>query len=160
MAGTALTIATPSTASAAEPCIVGWSNTERSCAMAEIPYQVIWTLGNGICAGMLTVGGTAFDGPRFYAPADAMHGIELRISQGFSPIGQWGPQLLACDVNVTVDWHNLDTGQRGSMTRFVPVARTSTWPMIMDPYPGKGRVQVSVRTDHPSVPANFEVVVP
>ncbi|MFZ2176997.1 MAG: hypothetical protein WAW17_23770 [Rhodococcus sp. (in: high G+C Gram-positive bacteria)] len=88
--GAAMFVAAPGVASAADPCQLGWSNTEpRSCAQASVGLAPVWTLGNGICAGMLTASGTAFDGPLWeYSEArGAVHSVELRIAQGFSPLG-------------------------------------------------------------------------
>ncbi|MFC4605635.1 hypothetical protein [Rhodococcus kronopolitis] len=122
----------------------------------------VWTLGNGICAGMLTAAGNAFDGPlgQYSEVPGAVHSVELRITQGFSPLGEWAPTILACDVNAIVDWRNLDTGQSGTVTRYVPASNTSSWPMIVQVGTGPGRVQLTMRTDRPSLPVSTEVVVP
>ncbi|MVU76862.1 hypothetical protein GPX89_06340 [Nocardia sp. ET3-3] len=118
-------------------------------------------MGNGVCVGMLSTGGTAFDGPLYqYSEAPgATHSVVLRITQGFSPVGEWGPQLLACDVTAVVDWRNLDTGQTGTVTQFIPAGQRST-PAIVLAETGPGRVSLTVRTDRPSLPASTEVVVP
>ncbi|NNH69930.1 hypothetical protein HLB23_08645 [Nocardia uniformis] len=110
---------------------------------------------------MLSTGGTAFDGPLYHyseAPG-AVHSVVLRITQGFSPIGEWGPQLLACDVTAVVDWHNLDSGRTGSVSRFIPATQRSA-PAILVADTGPGRVQLTVRTDRPNIPATAEVFVP
>lgn len=122
----------------------------------------VWTLGNGICAGMLTASGTAFDGPlgKYSEVPGAVHSVELRIAQGFSPLGEWAPTVLACDVTAVVDWRNLDTGQSGTVSRYVPAANTSSRPMDVQVGTGPGRVQLTMRTDRPSVPVSTEVVVP
>lgn len=122
----------------------------------------VWTLGNGLCAGMLVASGTAFDGPvwEYSAAPGAVHSVELRISQGFSPLGEWAPTILACDVTAIIDWQNLDTGRSGTESRYVPASNTSTRPMIVPVGTGPGRVRLTVRTDHPSIPASTEVVVP
>jgi hypothetical protein len=122
----------------------------------------VWTLGNGICAGMLTASGTAFDGPLWqYSEArGAVHSVEFRIAQGFSPLGEWAPTILACDVTAIVDWRNLDTGQSGTVSKYVPAGNTSTRPMLMHVGTGPGRVQLTMRTDRPSIPVSTEVVVP
>ncbi|MEC3952910.1 hypothetical protein VMT65_07705 [Nocardia sp. CDC153] len=74
-------------------------------------------------------------------------------------MGEWGPQLLACDVTAVVDWRNLDTGQAGSVSRFVPAGQRST-PAVILAETGAGRVQLTLRTDRPNLPASTEVVVP
>ena len=130
----AMFVAAPGVAGATEatgPCQLGTSNTEpRSCAQSEIGYNRVLTLGNGICAGLMSVSGTAFDGPLWdYSEGrGAVHSVELRISQGFSPLGNWGSTTLACDVTAIIDWQNLDTGQSGTVSRPVPASNTSTRP--------------------------------
>ncbi|QLY34266.1 hypothetical protein H0264_10465 [Nocardia huaxiensis] len=121
----------------------------------------VFTVGYGTCAGMLNTGGTAFDGPLYeYSEAPgAVHSIVLRITPGFSPVGEWGPQLLACDITAIVDWRNLDTGQAGSVSRFIPAWQRLS-PAIVLAETGAGRVQLTVRTDRPNIPATTEIVVP
>ncbi|WP_330185036.1 hypothetical protein OHB26_16475 [Nocardia sp. NBC_01503] len=160
--GSGLAVAGPATADAGDECQLGWSNVgPRTCAKTDFNLSPIFTLGNGVCAGMLSAGGTAFDGPlyRYSEAPGAAHAVVLRITQGFSPVGEWGPQLLACDVNAVVDWHNLDSGQTGSVTRFIPAGQRST-PAIVLADTGSGRVQLTVRTDRPNIPASTEVFVP
>ncbi|MCP2276314.1 hypothetical protein [Nocardia amikacinitolerans] len=144
------------------PCQLGWSNVEpRSCAQNSFNLAPVFALGNGACVGMFSVGGTAFDGPLYqYSEAPgAAHAVVVRVIPGFSPIGTWGPQLLACDATAVVDWHNVDTGQRGSVSRFVPGwQRLGPTTIVADT--GPGRVQLTVRTDGPSIPASAEVFVP
>ncbi|MEV0507364.1 hypothetical protein AB0I30_07615 [Nocardia tengchongensis] len=145
------------------PCQLGWSNVEpRSCAQNNFNMSPVFTLGNGVCAGMFSTGGTAFDGPLYqYSEAPgASHSVILRISQGFSPLGNWAAQLLACDVNAIVDWNNADTGQQGSVTRFIPAGQSSTNPAIFPVNTGPGRVHLTIRTDRANIPANLDVVVP
>lgn len=162
----AVSLAASGTASAdhtADPCQLGWSNVgPRTCAQTNVALAPVWTLGNGICAGMLTASGTAFDGPlwEYSSARGAMHSVELRIAQGFSPLGEWAPTLLTCDVTATVEWHNLDTGLSGTASRHIPTGNTSTAPLIMHVNTGPGRVQLTIRTDHPNIPASTEVVVP
>ncbi|WP_245677881.1 hypothetical protein [Nocardia acidivorans] len=159
--GSGVAVAGPAAADGDE-CQLGWSNVgPRTCAKTDFTMSPVFSLGNGICAGMLSAGGTAFDGPLYgYSEAPgASHAVVLRITQGFSPVGEWGPQLLACDVNAVVDWHNLDSGQTGSVTRFIPAGQRST-PAIVLAETGSGRVQLTVRTDRPNVPASTEVFVP
>ncbi|WP_228807247.1 hypothetical protein [Nocardia otitidiscaviarum] len=161
-AGVAVAAAPANAEHPGSPCQLGWSNVEpRSCEQNSFNLAPTWTLGNGICAGMFTTGGTAFDGPLYeYSEAPgATHAIVLRITQGFSPVGYWGPQFLACDVTAVVDWHNIDTGQSGSVSQFVPAGQRST-PAILVAHTGPGRVQLTVRTDRPSIPATAEVFVP
>ena len=121
----------------------------------------MWSVGDGICAGMLTASGTAFDGPlgQLEAPG-AVHSVVLRVAQGFSPLGEWTPTVLACDVTVLVDWHNLDTGVSGTVSRYVPAVRTSIEPMIVKVDTGPGRVRLTMRAAHPSIPASTEVLTP
>ncbi|WP_336084816.1 hypothetical protein [Nocardia sp. SSK8] len=164
LTGAALCLAAPGTAHAEDPCQLGWSNVgPRSCAMNEVRTAPVATLGNGVCVGLLNVQGTAFDGPLIspsVAPG-ATHSIALIVSQGFSPLGNWAPTLLACDVNLIVDWTNLDNGATGSLTRFIPAGNTSTYP-IQDVvvHTGPGRVSLTVRTDKPNLPQTAEVFVP
>lgn len=161
--GAAMLIAAPGTANAAEPCQLGWSNVgPRTCAMTDVALAPVWTLGDGICAGMLTASGNAFDGPlwEYSAAPGAVHAIELRIAQGFSPLGEWGSTTLACDVTAIVDWQNLDTGHSGSLSRRLPANNTSTHPMVVQVGTGPGRVRLTLRTDHPNLPASTDVVVP
>ncbi|MEV0341159.1 hypothetical protein AB0H49_19250 [Nocardia sp. NPDC050713] len=144
------------------PCQLGWSNVgPRSCVQNNFNLAPVFTLGNGVCVGIFSVGGTSFDGPlnEYSEAPGAAHAVSVRITPGFSPIGTWGPQLLACDVTAVVDWHNLDTGQRGSVSRFVPAWQRSS-PTIVVADTGPGRVQLTVRTDRPSIPATSEVFVP
>ncbi|WP_280483466.1 hypothetical protein [Nocardia farcinica] len=160
--GAGLAVAAPGTAQAADPCQLGWSNVgPRTCATTEFRLSPVLTLGNGVCAGMLTAGGTSFDGPLYeYSEAPgATHAVVLRVTQGFSPIGEWGPQLLACDVTVVADWRNLDTGASGAVSRFVPAGQRLS-PAIMLLPTGPGRVQVTLRTDKPNIPASLDVFVP
>ena len=161
--GTVVAVAAPGVAGAQEPCQMGWSNTgPRSCATTELSTPPVLTLGDGICAGIVRAGGTAFDGPLYeYSSAPgATHGIELRITQGYSLLGEWTPSILNCDVTVAFDWHNLDTGARGTETRFVPAFHTSTRPLFMHVFPGPGRVVLTMRTERPSIPVTTEVFVP
>ncbi|MBL1075905.1 hypothetical protein JK358_16025 [Nocardia sp. 2] len=133
----------------------------RTCAKNDFNLSPVFTVGNGVCVGMFSVGGTSFDGPLYeYSEAPgAVHSIVFRLTQGFSPIGEWGPHLLACDVTAVVDWRNLDTGATGSVSRFIPAGQRSA-PAIVLAETGPGRVQVTVRTDRPNVPATAEIVVP
>lgn len=161
--GTAMFVAAPGVAGAADSCQLGWSNVgPRTCAMTDVGMAPVWTLGNGICAGMLVASGNAFDGPlwEYSAAPGAVHSVELRISQGFSPLGEWAPTVLACDVTAIVEWQNLDTGQSGTVSRYVPASNTSTRPMNVHVGTGPGRVRLTLRTDHPSIPVSTEVVVP
>lgn len=161
LAGSALCLAVPGTANADDTCQLGVSNVgPRSCVMNELRTAPVPTLGNGVCFGLVNVGGTAFDGPLnspSVAPG-ATHSISLRISQGL--LGNMAPALLTCDVNVIVDWRNLDNGATGSMTHFVPARHNSTYPFQVVAPTGPGRFQVTVRTDRPSLPASTEIVVP
>ncbi|WP_245568695.1 hypothetical protein [Nocardia concava] len=160
--GASVVAAVPASADPGDACQLGWSNVgPRTCAKNDVNLAPVFTVGNGVCLGMLSASGTAFDGPLYqYSEAPgASHSVVLRITQGFSPVGEWGPQLLACDVNAVVDWRNLDSGQSGSVTRFIPAGQRST-PAIVLAETGPGRVSLTVRTDRPSVPASTEVVVP
>ncbi|WP_278260735.1 hypothetical protein [Nocardia sp. AG03] len=164
LTGAALCLAAPGTAHAEDPCQLGWSNVgPRSCVMNEVRTAPVLSVGNGICASILNVAGTAFDGPLTspsVAPG-ATHSIALIVSQGFSPLGNWAPTLLACDVNLVIDWKNLDNGATGSLTRFIPAGNTSTYP-IQDVVvnTGPGRVSIAARTDKPNLPQTAEVFVP
>lgn len=163
LAGAALCLAAPGTAHAADPCRLGWSNVgPRTCAMTEVRTAPVAFLGDGVCVGMLNVAGTAFDGPlaEYTEAPGAAHAVVLRIGQGFSPLGTWAPTVLACDVHLVVDWHNLDHGNTGSVTHFVPAARTSSSPAIVLADTGPGRVQLTVRTDRPNLPQSTEIFVP
>ncbi|MGV9414526.1 hypothetical protein ACWDOP_31875 [Nocardia sp. NPDC003693] len=159
----AIVTAAPATADhPGGPCQLGWSNVEpRSCVQNSFNLSPTFSVGNGICAGLFMTGGTAFDGPLYqYSEAPgAEHAVVLRITQGYSPVGYWGPQFLACDVTAVVDWFNHDTGQGGSVSQFIPAGQRST-PAILVAYTGPGRVQLTVRTDRPNVPASAEVFVP
>lgn len=162
LGATGVAVAAPAAAEGGEPCQLGWSNVgPRTCAKTDFNLSPVLTLGNGVCAGLLQAGGTAFDGPLYeYSEAPgAVHSVVLRITQGFSPVGEWGPQLLACDVTAVVDWHNLDTGQSGSVSRFIPAWQRLS-PAIVVADTGSGRVQLTLRTDRPNVPAATEVFVP
>ncbi|WP_433607450.1 hypothetical protein [Prescottella agglutinans] len=130
--------------------------------MTDVGMAPVWTLGNGICAGMLTASGNAFDGPlwEYSAARGAVHSVELRISQGFSPLGEWASTTLACDVTAIINWQNLDTGESGTVSRYVPASNTSTIPMYVYVGTGPGRVRLTMRTDHPSIPVSTDVVVP
>lgn len=163
--GAALFVAAPSAASAApdDSCQLGWSNVEpRSCVQNDVNLPPVLTLGDGICAGIFSAQGAAFDGPLWdYSDArGAVHSIEMRISQGFSPLGEWAPTILACDVTTIIDWKNLDTGQSGSVSQFVPAGNNGTNPAYAYVGTGPGRVQLTVRTDRPSIPVSTEVFVP
>lgn len=160
--GAGMAVAAPATADAGEPCQLGWSNVgPRTCAKTDFNLNPVLTLGNGVCAAILSTGATAFDGPLYqYSEAPgAVHSVVLRITQGFSPVGEWGPQLLACDVTAIVDWHNLDTGQTGSISRFIPAGQRLS-PAIVLADTGPGRVRLTVRTDKPNLPASTEIAVP
>lgn len=160
--GAGVAVAAPATADVGEPCQLGWSNVgPRTCAKTDVNMSPVFTVGNGVCVGMLQAGGTAFDGPLYeYSEAPgAVHSVVLRVTQGFSPVGEWGPQLLACDVTAVVDWHNLDTGQTGSVSRFIPAWQRSS-PAIVLAETGSGRVRLTLRTDRPNIPASTEIVVP
>ncbi|KAA0016524.1 hypothetical protein FOY51_26260 [Antrihabitans cavernicola] len=111
---------------------------------------------------MITTQGTAYDGPRDkYADIPgASHAIELTISQGFTPLGPFLPPILNCDVTAIYDWHNADTGQSGSVSRFVPANLSSTSRVVVTAVTGPGRVQLTMRTDHPNIPVTLDVVVP
>ena len=160
-----MAVAAPGVAGATEvpdTCRLGWSNVwPRTGEPSPAKMAPVWTLGN-ISAGTLTASGNAFDGPlgQYSSAPGAVHSVELRVTQGFSPLGEWAPTILACDVNAIVDWRNLDTGQSGTVTRYVPASNTSTSPMIVQVGTGPGRVQLTMRTDRPSLPVSTEVVVP
>ncbi|WP_228823463.1 hypothetical protein [Nocardia blacklockiae] len=160
--GAGAAVAAPASADAGDPCQLGWSNVgPRTCVKNDFRLSPVLTLGNGVCAGVLQTGGSAFDGPLYqYSEAPgAEHSVVLRITQGFSPVGEWGPQLLACDVTAVLDWHNLDTGATGSVSRFIPAGqRLSAAILVADT--GPGRVRLTLRTDRPNVPAAAEVFVP
>lgn len=158
----AVVTAAPAIADPGGPCQLGYSNVEpRSCAQNNFNLPPVWTVGYGVCAGLFTTGGTAFDGPLYeYSEAPgAEHSVVLRVNQGFSPVGYWGPQLLACDITAIVDWHNLDTDQWGSTSRFLPAGQRGA-PALIVANTGPGRVQLTVRTDRANVPAVAEVFVP
>ncbi|WP_245670904.1 hypothetical protein [Nocardia flavorosea] len=163
LVGAAMAAVAPGVAGATDSCQLGWSNVgPRSCAMNEIRTAPAWTLGNGVCVGMLSAAGVAYDGPlaHYHAFPGTAHSIELRITQGFSPLGNFAPTLLACDVTAIVDWHNLDTGRSGSVSHFIPAGYTSYRPFHLHVDSGPGRVALTLRTDRPSVPATAEVFVP
>ncbi|MBD0322996.1 MAG: hypothetical protein ICV72_06350 [Aldersonia sp.] len=131
--------------------------------MTNFSTPPAFTLGNGVCAAVLQASGNGFDGPLWqYSEAPgATHGIIVRITQGFSPLGEWAPSILTCDMTAVVDWHNLDTGARGSESRHMPwLAQPSIRPTIVPLYTGRGRVQLTLRTAHPNIPASTEVFVP
>ncbi|WP_237171722.1 hypothetical protein [Prescottella equi] len=161
--GAAMFVAAPGVASAADPCMLGWSNVgPRTCAMTDVGMAPVWTLGNGLCAGMLTASGNAFDGPlwEYSSAPGAVHSVELRIAQGFSPLGEWASTTLACDVTAIVDWQNFDTGRSGTVSRYVPASNNSTSPAFVHVDTGPGRVRLTMRTDHPSIPVSTDIVVP
>lgn len=120
------------------------------------------TLGNGPCVGVLVASGNSFDGPlyEYSNRPGATHGVELRISQGISPLGEWAPTLLACDVTAIIDWHNHDTGQSGTVHQHIPARNNSTSPVTTVFETGRGNVSLTVRTDHPNLPASANVFVP
>ncbi|MFJ1460390.1 hypothetical protein [Nocardia wallacei] len=160
--GAGVAVAAPAMADGGEPCQLGWSNVgPRTCAKTDFQLSPVFTLGNGVCAGLMNAGGTAFDGPLYqYSEAPgAEHSVVLRITQGFSPVGEWGPQLLACDVTAILDWRNLDSGAAGSVSRFVPAGQRLTAAILVADT-GPGRVQLTLRTDKPNIPASAEVFVP
>ncbi|MBC7305191.1 MAG: hypothetical protein H5T78_30125 [Nocardia sp.] len=130
--------------------------------MTEVRTAPVAFLGDGVCVGILNVAGTAFDGPlaEYTEAPGAAHAVVLRVSQGFSPLGNWAPTVLACDVHLVAEWHNLDHGNTGSVTHFIPAGRTSTYPTIFLADTGPGRVQLTVRTDRPNLPQSVEVFVP
>ncbi|HLS75728.1 MAG TPA: hypothetical protein VK083_02910 [Nocardia sp.] len=161
--GAAMALAAPGAAQAQDPCQLGWSNVgPRTCDMRDVRPAPTFTLGNGVCVGMLNAAGVSYDGPleHYSTFPGTTHSIELRLTQGFSPLGNFAPTLLACDVTAIVDWHNLDTGQTGSVSRFVPAGNTSMYPVYVHVPTGPGRVSLTVRTDRPSVPSTTEVFVP
>ncbi len=160
--GAALSVAAPGAANAAEPCIFGTSNTgERSCVTNHLSMAPVLTLGNGLCPGMLRPSGTAFDGPLEYSsPPGAVHSVELMIEQGYSPIGEWGSAIGACDATAVIDWNNVDSGRSGSVTQHIPANRTSATPAWVTVDTGPGRVRFTIRTVEPSIPVSAEVVVP
>ncbi|WP_153803730.1 hypothetical protein [Nocardia sp. SYP-A9097] len=47
----------------------------------------------------------------------------------------------------------------GSLTRFIPAGQRST-PAIVLADTGSGRVQLTLRTDRPNIPASTEIIVP
>lgn len=65
----------------------------------------------------------------------------------------WGvavPGVGPCDLTVTLDWHNLDTGERGTKTLDVPVPRI--WSGVVHPYDAQiptrdGRVEYRLSTN-------------
>ncbi|WP_245669535.1 hypothetical protein [Nocardia speluncae] len=161
--GAAMAVAAPGVAAAADPCQLGASNVgPRTCATTEFRTAPAWTLGNGVCVGMLSAAGVAYDGPlsEYHVFPGTAHSIELRVTQGFSPLGNFAPTLLACDVTAILDWRNLDTGRSGSVSHFIPAGNTSSRPFFMHVDSGPGRVALTLRTDRPSVPATTEVFVP
>lgn len=163
LVGAAMAVTAPGVAEAADPCQLGVSNVgPRTCATTEVRTAPAWTLGNGVCVGMLSAAGVAYDGPlsQYHVFPGTAHSIELRITQGFSPLGNFAPTVLACDVTAIVDWRNLDTGRSGSVSHFIPAGHTSSRPFYMHVDSGPGRVALTVRTDRPSVPATAEVFVP
>ncbi len=160
--GAAMALTAPGVANA-EPCRLGASNVgPRSCATTELRTAPAWTLGTGFCVGMLTAAGVAYDGPlaEYHVFPGTAHSIELRITQGFSPLGDYAPTVLACDVTAIVDWRNLDTGDSGSVSRFVPAGSTGARPLFVHVDSGPGRVALTLRTDRPGIPASTEVFVP
>ncbi|WP_245649511.1 hypothetical protein [Nocardia shimofusensis] len=161
--GAAMAVTAPGVAHAADPCQLGVSNVgPRTCAMTEVRTAPTWTLGNGVCVGMLSAAGVAYDGPlsEYHTFPGTAHSIELRITQGFSPLGNFAPTILACDVTAIVDWRNLDTGRSGSVSHFIPASNNVSRPFYVHVDSGPGRVVLTVRTDRPSVPATAEVFVP
>ncbi|ELB92173.1 hypothetical protein Rwratislav_15523 [Rhodococcus wratislaviensis IFP 2016] len=151
-----MTVAAHGTANAdhtADPCQLGWSNVgPRTCAQTEVRFAPVWSLGDGICAGMLTASGTAFDGPLWqYSEAEgAVHSVELRIAQGFSPLGEWAPTVLACDVTAIV---RLAQPRHGGKRNGEPICTCRPHEYLADDRnvdTGPGRVRLTIRTDHPN----------
>ncbi|WP_330228014.1 hypothetical protein OHA40_17515 [Nocardia sp. NBC_00508] len=171
-AGAALVVpATASAEHAGEPCQPGRSNQPpRSCVLTPVDFAPAWTLGNGVCAGLLSAHGQATDGPlyQYSANAGATHSIELRLSTGIGlePLSA-GP-VLGCAVTAIVDWHNLDTGGTGSVSQYVdPFACQKFTPgcyqhagPTIHMGTGPGRVRLTLRTDHPNIPSTIEIIVP
>jgi len=163
----AVSVAAPGSAGAdvaADPCMRGWSNTgPRSCETSHAEMLPVPTLGDGFCAGILRMTrATAFDGPLWeYSSAPGMvHGIEMNLAQGFAPLGEWGSTVLGCSQTAIIDWHNLDTGQSGTVHKFVPADNPSTTQQLVHAPTGAGRVQLTMRTDHPSIPMTTQIAVP
>ncbi|MFZ2527549.1 MAG: hypothetical protein WAX14_07835 [Rhodococcus sp. (in: high G+C Gram-positive bacteria)] len=130
--------------------------------MNDVFIPPVPTLGDGICTGIIYATGTAYDGPlvEYSNAPGAAHSVELRLTQGFSPLGEWAPTLLACDVTAVVDWQNFDTGRSGSFHQFIPARHSSTTPLVVQVETGPGRVHLTLRTDRPSIPMSTDVVVP
>lgn len=160
-----LALAAPATASAQDdPCILGWSNVgPRSCAGDSFTASPATFAGDGLCIGRIQLSGTSYDGPvQAYSSIDrTRHGISAMISAGVSPLGEWGSTVLNCDTTAIVDWHNTGTGRSGTVT--VPVSRndTSISP-VQDIHldTGPGQVNLTVRTDRPTLPGYGSVFVP
>lgn len=156
----------PTSAGAApdEPCMLGTSNTDiRSCEIAGAQALPVPTLGDGICAGIVRAERiTAFDGPLWeYSDAAGMtHGIEIDLTQGYAPLGEWGSTALACSQTVHVDWHNLATGESGRVERFLGADAPSYLEQLVHIDSGPGPVELTVGTDHPHLPATTVVQVP
>ncbi|WP_231390271.1 hypothetical protein [Nocardia sp. CNY236] len=158
-----MAFAAPANANPDGPCQLATSNVgPRTCVQTSMYTSPTFTMGDGVCLGMLTTGLSAFDGPLMdpsVAPG-ATHSIALRIGQGYSPIGDWGPTLLACNITAVVDWHNLDTGQSGTVSGFIPASQPASSRTNLVAHTGPGRVQLTIGTDRRNIPAVAEVFVP
>ena len=164
--GAALLVTAPGAANAApgaSACMLGSSNVgPRSCVMRAVNLPPVMTLGDGVCAGILSANGTAFDGPlwRYESAPGKTHSVKLRLAQGFSPLGEWAPTLLACNTTAVIDWKNFRTGKSGTVKKFVRATNNGNHPAETYVSTGSGRVRLTVHTTRPSVPVSTVVVVP
>ncbi|MFE3543544.1 hypothetical protein ACFXK0_11270 [Nocardia sp. NPDC059177] len=150
-----------------EGCVPFYSSEgPRPCARVPVTIGPTATIGDGLCAGPLTVSGAAYDGPvstnayQPSTPVGAEHFVALQLISGWwltpsNPIG-------ACNLRATLHWRNLDTGAAGAHTRYLEpfsADHDRKAPSVYLPT-GPGRVHIDLTTDHPSIPMGTDLVVP
>ncbi|MFD3702924.1 hypothetical protein ACFWUP_07225 [Nocardia sp. NPDC058658] len=150
------------------------SDGPRPCVMEQVRIGPTATIGDGVCVGPVTAGGTAYDGPLVdnayvpNTPVGAEHVVSLHLTAGFWLLPS--VPLGACNLTATLHWRNLDTGAAGAETRSVepylciniycePELRDRASPTV-HLQTGPGRVHIDLTTNHPSVPAGTDVLVP
>ncbi|AXK87851.1 hypothetical protein SAMN05421776_106108 [Nocardia farcinica] len=129
-----------------------------SGAQAEaetIPFPDVPTMARG---------GLCWTSVQTWADTDPRWPGRAVLNMRATPVGGIGPGRYPfaplCEVRATAAWRNLDTGATGAFDNIVVTGIYGSIQYALFQDTGPGRVEVTVTTDAPSIPAKGLFVVP
>lgn len=112
----------------------------------------------------MAYGGLCWTSVRTWADTSPDYPGQAILNVRANPLGGIGPGRYPlaplCEVRTTVAWRNLDTGATGTYANTVVTGIYGSIQYSLFQDTGPGRVEVTITTDHASIPARGTFIVP